>query len=387
MQWIECTISCGDDTDAIAMASQNNKTCVQVFFIRAGKIVGREHYILDNTDGTEPGEVLSDFIRQYYARSTFMPHTLLVQHEIADAEVVEQWLGEVGGRSVHIKTPKIGENLKLIHMIAANAAKELSEQELKTLRDIQFKNKALVSLKRTLGLSKMPSRMEAYDISNISGDNNVGAMVVFEDAKPCRKDYRNFRIKNVVGADDYACMREVLTRRFSHAFEEQKKVDAGELAAEDAKFLPLPDVVFVDGGQGHVNVGREALDALGIDLPVFGIVKDDSHRTRGIVSVDGELEADRADEGFLLLVNMQDEMHRRAVGYHDKLHRKKNLSSELEHISGVGEKRRKALFKAFKSVKNIREATVEEIAAISGIDRTTAENVYRYFHETNGESR
>lgn len=371
----------GNDMDAIAMYSKNNRSCVQIFFIRSGKIIGREHYMMDGTDGVEEAEVLSDFLKQYYAKSSFVPRELMLQYEIEDAGVIRDWLSNLCGHRVEIKVPKIGENLQLINMIKANAKKELSEQELKVLRDIKFKNKALASLYQLLDLKEIPSRIEAYDISNISGDNNVASMVTFIDAKPSTKNYRNFRIKNVVGADDYACMEEALTRRLQHGLDEQARIEAGELDQAQAKFADFPNVLFVDGGQGHVNVAKGVMDKLGLSIPVFGIVKDDSHRTRGLVSPAGEIPIDKSSEAFMLLANIQDEMHRRAITYHKQLHTKKNLASELENISGVGEVRRKALQRYFKSMKAIRAASVEDLLAVKGIDRRTAERIYSYFRQ------
>lgn len=374
----------GNDVDALALYSKNNKSCVQIFFIRSGKIIGREHYMIDGTDGVEEAEVLTDFVKQYYAKSSFVPRELMLQYELEDADVIQQWLSSLCGRKVELKVPKIGENLQLINMIRANAKKELSEQELRILRDIKFKNKALASLYQILNLSEIPSRIEAYDISNISGDNNVASMVTFVDAKPSTKDYRNFRIKNVLGADDYACMEEVLTRRLQHGLDEQARIDAGELDLSQAKFSVFPNVLFVDGGQGHVNVAKGVMDKLGLSIPVFGIVKDDSHRTRGVVSPEGEIPIDKSSEAFMLLANIQDEMHRRAITYHKQLHTKKNLASELENIAGVGEVRRKALQRHFKSMKAIRAASIDDLLQVKGLDRRTAERIYSYFRQ-NGQ--
>lgn len=373
----------GNDVDALALYSKNNKSCVQIFFIRSGKIIGREHYIIDGTDGVEEAEVLTDFVKQYYAKSSFVPRELMLQYELEDADVIREWLSTLCGRKVELKVPKIGENLQLINMIRANAKKELSEQELKILRDIKFKNRALASLYQILDLPEIPSRIEAYDISNISGDNNVASMVTFVDAKPSTKDYRNFRIKTVIGADDYACMEEALTRRLQHGLDEQARIDAGELDRAQAKFSVFPNVLFVDGGQGHVNVAQGVMDKLGLSIPVFGIVKDDSHRTRGVVSPDGEIPIDKSSEAFMLLANIQDEMHRRAVSYHKQLHAKKTLASELENIAGVGEVRRKALQRHFKSMKAIRAASIEELSQVKGLDRRTAERIYSYFRQDN----
>ncbi len=369
----------GADTDAIAFYSKHGKTCFQVFFIRSGKIIGRENYFTDDTEGLEEGELLSDFVRQYYAESSFVPKEILLECDCADMELIRQWLSELCGRRVEIRVPKIGENAKLIKMIKANAEKELSERELKTLRDIKFKNSAMAELYRLLGLDNIPKRIEAYDISNISGDNNVGSMVTFIDARPSTKDYRNFKIKNVVGADDYACMAEVITRRFERAAAEAEKISSGELSEDKASFSHLPDVLFVDGGQGHVNTVAPIVHKYAPHIPVFGIVKDDNHCTRGVVSENGEIPIDKTSDAFMLLTNIQDEMHRRAITYNRNLNTKKNLKSELDNIGGVGDVRKKALLKHFKSVKNISSATVEELMAVKSIDKSTAQNVWSYF--------
>ncbi len=369
----------GADTDAIAFYSKHGKTCFQIFFIRGGSVIGRENYFTDDTEGLDESELLADFVRQYYAQSSFVPKEILLERECDDMELIRRWLSELCGRRVEVHVPKIGDNAKLIKMIKANAEKELSERELKTLRDIKFKNSAIAQLYRLLELDTIPKRIEAYDISNISGDNNVGSMVTFIDARPSTKDYRNFKIKNVVGADDYACMAEVLTRRFERAAAEAEKIKSGELTEDKASFSNLPDVIFVDGGQGHVNTVAPIVQKYAPDIPVFGIVKDDNHCTRGIVSVHGEIPIDKTSDAFMLLTNIQDEMHRRAITYNRDLNTRKNLKSELDNIGGVGDVRKKALLRHFKSVKNIAAATVEELMAVKSIDRRSAENIATYF--------
>ncbi|MBR2477226.1 MAG: excinuclease ABC subunit UvrC [Clostridia bacterium] len=371
----------GADTDAVAFYSKHGKTCFQIFFVRGGKVIGRENYFTDDTDGIDEGELLADFIRQYYGESSFVPKEILLERECTDMELIRQWLSELCGRKVDVHVPKIGDNAKLIRMIKANAEKELSERELKILRDIKFKNNAMAGLYKLLKLDTIPKRIEAYDISNISGDNNVGSMVTFIDARPSTKDYKNFKIKNVTGSDDYACMAEVITRRFERAATEQERIDSGELPPDKASFSCLPDILFVDGGQGHVNTVAPIVEKFAPHIPVFGIVKDDKHRTRGVVSVNGEIEVDKTSEVFMLLTNIQDEMHRRAITYNSKLNTKKNLKSELDNIGGVGDVRKRALLRHFKSVKNIASATAEELASVKGIDRTTAENIALYFSD------
>lgn len=376
----------GADADVLAFFSKHGKTCFQVFFIRNGKIIGRENYFADDTDGIDEKTLLADFIREYYGNSSFIPKEILLEAECEDTELIADWLTELCGRRVEIKIPKIGENAKLIKMVKANAEKELAERELKILRDIKFKNGALSGLYRLLNLKSIPKRIEAYDISNISGDNNVGAMVTFIDARPSTKDYRSFKIKNVTGADDYACMAEVLSRRLQRAVTEREKIENGELEEEKASFAVLPDVIFVDGGQGHVNTAYGVMGKYGFDIPVFGIVKDDRHCTRGVVAKDGEIPVDKTSEAFMLLTNIQDEMHRRAITHNRTLNTRKNLKSELDGISGVGEVRKKSLLRHFKSVKKIAEATAEELELVKGIDKTTAQNIEAYFRRKENDT-
>ncbi len=367
----------GNDMDAIAIYNSKNAACVQLFFVRSGKIIGREHYFINDTDSISESEILSEFLRCYYEDATFIPGTILLEHEVEDAEALEKWISQKARRSVKFRVPKIGDNAKLIRMIKANAKKEHSERELKVLRDIGFKNSALSELTELLGLEDAPMYIEAYDISNLGDNSSVASMVVYKEGKPCTKRYRNFRIKNVSGQDDYASMREVITRRLNHARTEEAEIKECRLSVDDAKFLPLPDVIFVDGGEGHRNA---ALQALGNEIiPLFGIVKDDSHRTRGLVGQNGEISVDRKSDAFMLITNIQDEMHRRAITYLRSLEQKKTSVSELDLIPGIGPKRKKLLLNKFKSIKKIKEATVDELRSVKGIDLHTAETIYQYF--------
>lgn len=366
----------GSDCDAIAMYNANDTACVVIFFVRKGKIVGEEHYFMSGTDDMSGAEILSDFIKQYYDTCSFIPNEIYLQHEIADSAIIEEWLGEKINRSVKIHTPKIGDKLKLINMITANAKKQHSERELKIMRDISFKDNALVALGELTGLDKPPMNIEAYDISNTSGRAMVGAMVTYTGGKPNRSKYRNFRIKYVSGQDDYACMSEVISRRIERALSESENAKAD---AEGA-FLPLPDLILLDGGMGHVDTIIPVIKSYGLDIPVFGIVKNKHHRTEGLVSTKGEVRVDKSGEAFMLLTNIQDEMHRRAITYHRKLRQGSALKSELRDIKGVGEKKAKILLRNFKSLKAIRSATLEELSSVAGIDKGTARNVYNYFN-------
>lgn len=375
----------GNDTDAISVYNKNNTACVQLFFIRSGKMIGREHYFINDTEGMDESVIISDFIGQYYETSSFIPSILMLEQEIEDSEVKRAWLSEKAGRSVKIKVPKIGESAKLIRMIKANAKKEHNERELKIMRDISFKNMAISTLADILGLKTEPMLIEAYDISNMGDNSSVAAMVVYKNGKPYTKGYRNFKMKGITTQDDYASMREVIKRRFLRAVSETQEIKDGTLQEENAKFLPLPDVVFVDGGENHRNAAVEVLSELGIDVPVFGIVKDDNHRTRALVSEEGEIELDKKSEAFMLLVNIQDEMHRRAISYLRNSQQKKTSQSELDLIPGVGDKRRKILLSHFKSMKKIREASVEDLKHVKGIDSATAEKIFEYFNKQEKE--
>lgn len=363
----------GSDCDAIAIYSANDTSCVVVFFVRSGKIIGEEHYFLSGTDDMLPNEIISDFIEQYYDNSSFIPHELLLQHEIAESELIEDWLSSKTGRSVKISVPKIGDKLKLISMIAANAKKQHSERELKIMRDISFKDNALSSLQKLTGLKNPPMNIEAYDISNTSGKAMVGAMVTYTGGKPNRQKYRNFKIKYVTGQDDYACMKEVISRRIERGISQKDN-------KTNDSFLPFPDLILLDGGIGHVDSVLPVLKSYNLDIPVFGIVKDNKHRTQGLVSPNGQIDIDKSGEAFMLLTSIQDEMHRRAITYHRKLRQGSALKTELVEIKGVGDKKARLLLRRFRSIKAIKEASLEEIEAVEGIDKATAYNVYTYFN-------
>jgi excinuclease ABC subunit C len=359
----------GTNADAIAMYSQNSTDCIQVFFIRNGKMLGRENYFIENSENNNKKEVLTDFVKQYYTDASFVPSEILVEFDIDEIDLISEWLTLKKGKKVEIKSPKRGENLKLINLIKQNAKKELQNKELKILKDIKFKNTALVGLKNILNLKDIPHKIEAFDISGFAGNDLVASMVSFVDAKPNKKGYKLFKIKTVDKNDDYSSMREVITRRFTR------------LKNNEQSFSDKPDVIFVDGGIGHVNCAKSVLNELDIDIPVFGIQKDNNHNTRAIASENGVIEFDKTSESFMLLVNIQDEMHRRAISYYRTISEKRNKRSELENIKGVGEKKRNLILKHLKNVKN---ASLEEIESVPGIDKKTARNIYEYFrHDEN----
>ena len=369
----------GKDCDAIAVYNANATACVEVFFIRTGKIVGNEHYFMEHTDGDSNGEIISAFIKYYYDQSSFIPTEILVQDELTDEDDIKMWLSVKTGKSVKVTTPKIGDKYKLINMIAANAKKEHADRELKLMKDISFKNNALVMLQKLIGLEHPPMHIEAYDISNISGSHKVGAMVSFVNGKPCKDKYRNFKIKYVSGQDDYACMSEVISRRIEHGLNDKIKTE-NECALSESNFYPFPDLILVDGGKGHVDTVISVMKQYDMTIPVFGIVKDDRHKTDGLVSSEGRIDIEKGSEASMLITAIQDEMHRRAISYNRNLRVKSSLSTELLKIAGVGSKKADMLLKKFKSVKKIKEVSLDEIKSLKGMDEKTAINIYEYFN-------
>ncbi len=362
-----------DDRDVIAMARGLNQCCVQIFFIRGGKIVGRENYFLRGTDDSSRGEVLTSFVKQFYLNCQFIPRNILIETELEEQAILEQWLSDKREGRVYIKVPKRGQAKELIELVGRNALEALNKQELEEQHHHQRTTDVLEQLQQLLGLAELPSRMECFDISNTQGTESVGSMVVFVDAKAKKDQYRRFKIKTVEGSDDYASMREVLTRRFRHGLEEQERG-----AATDAKFAEFPDVIMMDGGRGQVNIALEVLRELQLDIPVCGMVKDDRHRTRGLYYNNIELPIEADSELMLLITRMQDEAHRFAITYHRSLRGKRNLASVLDDIPGVGEKRKKNLLKHFGSFTKIKEATVEQLMEAEGIHRAVAEEIYDY---------
>lgn len=364
------------DKDVIAAALGENIAFCEVFFIRSGKVLGRESYKIDNTHNSTESDVLTDFVKQFYQSSDYIPEEILTEHEIDDVDAISEWLRSRKHKKVTVASPKRGEKLELVKMVRKNADIALENYKIKVMKERE-KNTLLETMQQTLGLDVLPNRIEAYDISNISGADNVGGMVVFENGKPAKRKYRIFKIKSFEGADDYAAMKEVIYRRFRHALEEEEKIKNGEMKRNDAKFLPLPDLILLDGGKGHLNVILELMEMMDSDIPVFGMVKNDRHRTRGLVSRDGELEISPASAIFKLVTFIQDEVHKTAIEYHRKLHGK--IESELDKISGIGEKRRKALLTNFGSVDKIKEADIDELLKVKEMDRKSAEAVYEYF--------
>lgn len=375
-----------DDQDVIAMARGLNVCCVQIFFIRGGKIVGRENYFLRGTDGTSRGEVLASFLKQFYLNCQFIPRNLLIETELEEQDVLEQWLSEKRESRVYIKVPKRGQAKELIDLVGRNALEALNKQELEEQHHHQRTTGVLEQIQQLLGLAALPHRMECFDISNTQGTESVGSMVVFVDGRAKKEQYRRFKIKTVQGADDYASMREVLTRRFRHGLEERvshkdvvsENIKDENIKFENDKFAEFPDVIFMDGGRGQVNIALEVLHEFGLNIPVCGMVKDDHHRTRGLYYNNIELPIEADSEVFLLITRMQDEAHRFAITYHRSLRGKRNLASVLDDIPGVGEKRKKNLLKHFGSFTKIKEATVEQLMEVDGISIAVAEEIYNY---------
>lgn len=372
------TDSVGEDKDVIALYQDEAEAVVQVFFIRDGKLIGREHYYMTHVSGQKKPQILEDFIKQFYAGTPFIPRELMLQYEIEDMELIEKWLTQRRGARVYIKVPKIGTKEKLVELAAQNAKLILSQDKEKLKRE---EGRTIGAVREIAELLELPGveRMEAYDISNISGFENVGSMVVYEKGKPKKSDYRKFRIRTVSGPDDYACMREVLTRRFLHGMEEGKELAAQEVEAIYGSFTKFPDLILMDGGRGQVNIALSVLEELHLNIPVCGMVKDDNHRTRGLYFNNVELPIDTHSEGFKLITRIQDEAHRFAIEYHRSLRSKDQVKSALDDIPGVGPTRRKALMRHFKSLEEVRNAEVEELAALPEIPRHIAEGIYQHF--------
>lgn len=370
----------GQDRDIIALARTLEEAVVQVFFVREGKLIGRDHFHLNGTAGEKEEDILQDFIKQFYAGTPFIPREVMVEYNIADSSLIEQWLAGKRGGKVRILIPKKGTKERLVELAHKNAALVLTQDMERIKREEQRTIGAMGEICSWLGLPYVP-RIESYDISNINGFQSVGSMVVFEDGKPKRSDYRKFKIKTVKGPDDYASMYEILTRRFRHGIEETEELKEKGLIKEAGSFTRFPGLIMMDGGKGQVHIAQKVLEELGLDIPVCGMVKDDKHRTRGLFFEGHELPVKVDSEGFHLMTRIQDEVHRFAIEYHRSLRSKEQVKSVLDDINGIGERRRKALMKHFQSIEAIRNAEVEELAQVEGMNGKAALNVYKFFHE------
>lgn len=355
------------DRDVIAAASDGQDAVVQVFFIRGGKLLGRDHFHMSVAEGDTRSEIISQFMKQYYGGTPYIPNVVMLQEEIEDSDIIAQWLSDIKKRKVSIITPKKGDKEKLVELAYKNAKMVLIQDGEKIKREQQRTIGAMEEIAGWLNLPKL-RRAEAYDISNTNGIESVGSMVVFEDGKPKKNDYRKFKIKTVKGPDDYKSMREVLTRRFKRALE------------GSAGFAVYPDLIMMDGGRGQVNIALDVLRELNLTIPVCGMVKDDNHNTRGLYYNNVEIPIDRHSEGFKLITRVQDEAHRFAIEYHRSLRSKAQVTSVLDGIEGIGPARRKALLKHFLDIEKIRQASVDELAQVDGITENVAQNIYNYFH-------
>ena len=371
------TDSDGEDKDIIALDKDGGEAVVQVFFVRGGKLIGREHFYMTRVEDSDKPQILLDFVKQFYAGTPFVPRELILQKEIEEIPVLEEWLSERRGGRVHIRVPKKGQKEKLVELAEKNARMVLEKDRERIRREEARTVGAVRELAALLDLPVL-DRMEAFDISNISGFENVGSMVVYEKGKPKRSDYRKFRIKTVSGPDDYACMREVLLRRFRHGLDRTGKQDS---------FTKFPDLLLMDGGKGQVNVALQVLEELRLSIPVCGMVKDDMHRTRGLYYNNTELAIDKGSEGFKLITRVQDEAHRFAIEYHRSLRSRDQVKSVLNEIPGVGPARRKALMRSFPSVGEIREATAEQISSTAGIPLAVAQEIYDFFRQKEQSGR
>lgn len=364
------------DRDIIAVAGKEKTRFVSVFFMRSGKLSGRETYKLDNAEEESDSVVLSDFIKQFYLENSFVPQEIVSETAIEDKESMEKMLSEQNGKRVKIINPQRGEKREIIAMVKKNAENAAENDKIRFLRE--NKNFALSELTKALGLEKEPKRIEAYDISNISGADSVGVMTVFDDGKPSKSKYRQFKIKTVEGADDYASTKEVIYRRFRRALDESEEIENGKLLEANAKFLPLPELILADGGKGHVRAIKEMLSAMEIDIPVYGLVKDERHKTKGITDENYEIQIKKYGTLFDFITRIQDEVHRFAISCFKKLHSKTSFHSELDDIAGVGKARRLKLIEYFGGIDKIKAATEAELQG--AVDKKTARSVYEYFN-------
>lgn len=372
------TVKEGDE-DFIDLYTDEKDGCAQVFFVREGKVTGREHFMIENIGDDPVKEVISSFIASFYGGTAQIPKTIYVPEEIEDQELIEKFLTEKRGSKVWIKVPKKGDKKNLLDMVRNNAKIMLDQFKEKMVEEKELNKSALTELADVLGLDSLPVRIEAYDISNIQGVDSVGTMVVFENGKAKNSDYRRFKIKSVKGPNDYESMREILSRRFSHGLEEVNKIKERNLEYSKGKFCIFPDLIMMDGGKGQVNIALEVLKDFGIEIPVCGLVKDDKHRTRGIIFNNEEILIRRGSGLMNLITRVQDEVHRYAITYHRSLRDKRTLHSILEDIPRIGEKRRRNLLMKFGSIDNIKKASMEELLDTPGIDKRAAESIKQYF--------
>lgn len=376
----------GEDKDIIALAADDRDAVVQVFFIRDGKLIGRDHfYVKIGTEDTK-AQILTTFIKQFYSGTPFIPREIMLPQEIEEQEVLADWLGEKRGSKVYIRVPQKGMKEKLVELAQKNAKMVLAQDREKIKREEGRTIGALKEIEQLLDMKGL-NRVEAYDISNTSGFESVGSMIVYEKGKPKRSDYRKFKLRTVSGPDDYASMYEVLTRRFTHGMREMEEMEEKDLSEEYGSFTRFPDLIMMDGGRGQVNIALKVLEELHLNIPVCGMVKDDNHRTRGLYYHNVEIPIDRGSEGFKLITRIQDEAHRFAIEYHRSLRIKEQVHSVLDDIPDIGPARRKALMKKYQSLEAIREATEEDLAQTDSMSPQAARSVYRFFREKERENQ
>ena len=376
----------GEDKDIIALAADDRDAVVQVFFIRDGKLIGRDHfYVKIGTEDTK-AQILTTFIKQFYSGTPFIPREIMLPQEIEEQEVLADWLGEKRGSKVYIRVPQKGMKEKLVELAQKNAKMVLAQDREKIKREEGRTIGALKEIEQLLDMKGL-NRVEAYDISNTSGFESVGSMIVYEKGKPKRSDYRKFKLRTVSGPDDYASMYEVLTRRFTHGMREMEEMEEKDLSEEYGSFTRFPDLIMMDGGRGQVNIALKVLEELHLNIPVCGMVKDDNHRTRGLYYHNVEIPIDRGSEGFKLITRIQDEAHRFAIEYHRSLRSKEQVHSVLDDIPDIGPARRKALMKKYQSLEAIREATEEDLAQPDSMSPQAARSVYRFFREKERENQ
>ncbi|GAB6149445.1 excinuclease ABC subunit UvrC [Clostridium novyi] len=368
-----------ENEDFINMYSEEIDLCAQIFFVRDGKIMGREHFILDRSIFGNNADIISNFIKDFYGGTAFIPKTIYVP-EVMDIELLENWLSSKKGSKVSIKIPQKGEKKKILDLVESNAKNTLEQFKLKLKVDKELYSNTLKELQNILELEEIPNRIEAYDISNIQGVDSVGSMIVFDKGKPKNSDYRRFKIKTVKGANDYDSMREILTRRFTHGLEEIKEIQKRNLLLSGAKFSVFPDLILMDGGKGQVNIALEVLEKLNINIPVCGMVKDDKHKTRGLVYNNKEINIKSNNKIMQFITRVQDEVHRFAITYHRSLRNRRVLHSVLEDIPNIGEKRRKELLQKFGSVENIKKASYDELLDTNSINQKAAKSIIDYFN-------
>ncbi|WP_234123046.1 excinuclease ABC subunit UvrC [Clostridium hydrogenum] len=373
-----------DDEDFINIYSDDNDSCVQIFFIRAGKIVGREHFTFENTKGQQGEEIIAEFIKEFYGGTAYIPKDIYIPG-IVDNELLEQWLSMKRGSRVNLKVPQKGEKKELLDMVGRNSKIMLEQFKLKLLSDKKNNINVIEKLAELLELDEMPTRIEAYDISNIQGVDSVGSMIVFENGKAKNSDYRRFKINSVKGANDYESMREILTRRFKHGLDEVKAIANSEISLSAGKFSVFPNLILMDGGKGQVNIALEVLKEFNIDIPVCGMVKDDKHNTRGIIYNNNEIYIKGNSEIMHFITRIQDEVHRFAITYHRTLRDRRVLHSVLDDIPNVGDRRRKELLKKFQSIDNIRRASFNELLETPSINKKAAESIISYFKKNSNK--